>query len=75
MGAGLQKCFFQPFGPHFGLKIRGGGRVPRASPLDPPLYHDIRFPVVGIDPGLVVYGVGQVSMQMHGTSREILGLS
>ena len=26
------KNFFQPFGPHFGLKIGGGGQVPRASP-------------------------------------------
>ena len=25
------------FEPHFGLKIRGGGRAPRAPPLDPPL--------------------------------------
>ena len=29
--------FFRPFGPQFGLKIRGGGRFPRALPLDPPL--------------------------------------
>ena len=29
------KTFFQPFGPQFGLKIRGAG-VPRAPPLDPP---------------------------------------
>ena len=32
-----KKIFFSPFGPQFGLKIRGGGarwRVPRASPLD-----------------------------------------
>ena len=35
---GLQKVFFRPFGPQFGLKIRGGGgRAPRAPPLDPPL--------------------------------------
>ena len=54
-----------------------GGRAPAGlvPPLDPSLYHDIRFTVVGIDPGLVVHGVGQVSMQMRGTSREILGLS
>ena len=38
-------------------------------PMDPPLYHDIRFTVIGIDPGLVVHGVGQVSMQIHGTSK------
>ena len=25
------------FGPHFDRKIRGGGRAPRAPPLDPPL--------------------------------------
>ena len=29
------KNFFQPFGPQFGVKIRGG-RAPRAPPLDPP---------------------------------------
>ena len=34
---GLQKVFFRPFGPQFGLKIRGGARAPRAPPLDPPL--------------------------------------
>ena len=35
----LQKNFFRPVGPQFGLKIRGegGGRVPWAPPLDPPL--------------------------------------
>ena len=32
-GTGLIK-FFRPFGPQFGLKIRGEGRAP---PLDPPL--------------------------------------
>ena len=38
---GLQKNIFWPFGPQFGLKINGGGRTPRASPLDPPLsLHD-----------------------------------
>ena len=31
------KNFFGPFGLQFGLKIRGGGRAPRAPPLDPPL--------------------------------------
>ena len=36
-GARPQKNFFPPFGPHFGLKIRGGGRAPQAPPLDPPL--------------------------------------
>ena len=29
--------FFRPFGPHFGRKIMGGGRAPRAPPLDPSL--------------------------------------
>ena len=38
-------------------------------PMDPPLYHDIRFTVIGIDRGLVVHVVGQVSMQIHGTSK------
>ena len=46
-----------------------GGPAPRVPPMDPPLYHDIRFTVVGIDPGLVVHGVGQVSMQIRGTSK------
>ena len=33
-GAGLQKKFFRPFGPHFGRKIRGrGGEPPGLSPL------------------------------------------
>ena len=31
---GLQKFFFQPFWPQFGIKIRGRGR---GAPLDPPL--------------------------------------
>ena len=35
-GSGLQNNFFQPFGPQFGLKIRGGS-PPEAPPLDPPL--------------------------------------
>ena len=30
------KKFFSPFGPQFGLKIRGGGGG-RAHPMDPPL--------------------------------------
>jgi len=34
--ASLKKMFLQPFGPHFGLKIRGGG-PPWVPPLDPPL--------------------------------------
>ena len=59
---------FWPFGPHFGLRIEGGP-APRVPPMDPPLYHDIRFTVVGIDPGLVVHGVGQVSIQIRGTSK------
>ena len=36
-GPGLQKNFLEPFGPQFGLKIRGGGWAPQAPPLDPPL--------------------------------------
>ena len=37
-GSGLQNNFFHPFGPQFGLKIRGGGGKPsQAPPLDPPL--------------------------------------
>ena len=33
------KKFFRSFGPHFGRKISGGGggRAPRAPPLDPPV--------------------------------------
>ena len=34
-GRFLKKYFFRPFGPQFGLEIRGG-RAPRAPPLDPP---------------------------------------
>ena len=33
---GLKKIFFQPFGPQFGLKIRGGGGG-WGPALDPPL--------------------------------------
>ena len=39
-GARYQKKFFQPFGPQFGLKKKGGPAPPpppRAPPLDPPL--------------------------------------
>ena len=36
-GPQSQKNFFRPFGPQFGLKIRGGARAPRTLPLDPPL--------------------------------------
>ena len=62
--------FFRPFGPHFCVRIKGGRAVARrVPPLDLPLYHDIRFTVVGIDPGLVVHSVGQVSMQTRGTIR------
>ena len=35
-GGGLQKIFFRPFGPRFGLKIEEGAG-PRAPTLDPPL--------------------------------------
>ena len=35
-GPSLQKKFFWPFGPQFGLKIRGDGRLGTLSPsLDP----------------------------------------
>ena len=37
---GLKKIFFRPYGPQFGLKIRGGGGgggPPGAPPLDLPL--------------------------------------
>ena len=33
-GGGLKTTFIRPFGPQFGLKIRGGTRAPL---LDPPL--------------------------------------
>ena len=51
-GAGLkknkfrppQKKKFRPFGPPFGLKIRGGGGVGlRAPPLDPPFRNKRSF--------------------------------
>ena len=38
-GGGLQKNFFRPFGPQFGLKLKGG-RAPRAPPLDPPQHFE-----------------------------------
>ena len=39
-GGGLQKKYFRPFRPQFGLKIKGEGeRGPRAPPLDPPLLY------------------------------------
>ena len=31
-GPGLKKCFFRPFGPQFGQKIRGGGGERGPSP-------------------------------------------
>ena len=34
---GCEKIFFRPFGPQFGLNLRGEGPAPRAPPLDPPL--------------------------------------
>ena len=43
-GGGLQKIFFGPFGPHFGIKIRRGGegrRALRAPSVDPPLRYNI----------------------------------
>ena len=33
----IRQIFFRPFGPQFGLKIRGGGWFPRAPPLNPTL--------------------------------------
>ena len=36
---GLKKIIFRPFGPQFGLKVRGAG--PLAPPLDQPLYPTI----------------------------------
>ena len=36
-GRGIKKNFFRPFGPQFGLKIRGGAGPPRPPPLDLPL--------------------------------------
>ena len=38
-GGSSKKKFFRPFGPHFGLKVRGGW-TPWALPLDPPLTPD-----------------------------------
>ena len=40
-GAGLQKGFFQPFDPPFGLKIRGGPRPTRPLPLIRHCIHSI----------------------------------
>ena len=33
----IEKKIFWPFGPEFGLRIRGGGAPPPAHPLDPPV--------------------------------------
>ena len=38
-GRVVSKILFRPFRPQFGLKITGGGRPPRAPPLDPPLLY------------------------------------
>ena len=70
-GGRSPKKFFLALRASFWSKNKGGR--PRVPPMDPPLYHDIRFTVVGIDPGLVVHGVGQVSMQIHGTSKARRG--
>ena len=37
-GGSLPKKYFRPFGPQFGLKIRGA-QVPRVPPLDPPVLY------------------------------------
>ena len=52
-GSGLQKNIFWPFGPQFGLKIRGEGGVP---PLDPSLLQILSKNVV----------VAESSYQMSG---------
>ena len=67
-GAVSQKTFFALLRASFWSKNKGGG-LPPVPPMEPPLYHDIRFTVVGIDRSLVVHGVGQVSMQTRGTSK------
>ena len=43
-GGVVSKKNFQPFGSQSGLKVRGGGRSPRAQapPLDPPLAHFVQ---------------------------------
>ena len=55
----LQKNFFGPIGPQFGLEIRwggGGGGVPRAPPLDPPLNLASPFrPLAGTGNGNFIY--------------------
>ena len=42
-GSGLPKKFFGPFGPQFGLKIRGGGGRSPWAPLLDPLLISIEF--------------------------------
>ena len=37
-GGQSSRNFFWPFGPQFGLKIRGGRQASAAPPLDPPLF-------------------------------------
>ena len=40
---GLQKLFFRPFGPHFGLKIRRGGGGGPPGPLPRIRYWKVPF--------------------------------
>ena len=65
--AGLQKNFFGPFGPQFGLEIRWGGGVPRAPPLDPPLNLASPFrPLAGTGNGNFIYR--RFILQVHSHS-------
>ena len=54
--------FFWPFGPQFGLKIRGSG--PQASPLDPPLL----CPTSGILPYVMLSVM--ISFILHNVIEE-----
>ena len=43
LGGGLQKFFFRPFGPQFGLKITGGGTgSPCPSPRSATIFYILR---------------------------------
>ena len=47
-GGRSPKKYFQPVGPHFGLKITGGGWTPRPPPLNPPV--DCYYSPSGLSP-------------------------
>ena len=65
---GLKTNIFRPFGPHFGLKIRGGGPGSQAPPLDPPCPPF----VISIENGWVI-GRGYLSPNARTGGRDRRG--